>query len=257
MTPVTATEKATPSISAYGTARTNVSGAPLNAEDLRKTHAYWRACNYLMLGMIYLQDNPLLNEPLKAEHIKNRLLGHWGASPGLAFTYIHLNRLIKKYDLDMIFLAGPGHGAPGVLAPVYLEGAYSEIYTDKSEDQEGLREFFKQFSFPGGIGSHCTTETPGSIHEGGELGYSLSHGYGAAFDNPDLIVTVMVGDGEAETGPLATSWHSNKFLNPVRDGAVLPVLHLNGYKIATPPLPPRLPCEKLEALLTRYDHLPS
>jgi len=256
MTPVTAAEKATPSISAYGTARTNVSGAPLNAEDLRKTHAYWRACNYLMLGMIYLQDNPLLKKPLKAEHIKNRLLGHWGASPGLAFTYIHLNRLIKKYDLDMIFLTGPGHGAPGVLAPVYLEGAYSEIYTDKSEDEEGLREFFKQFSFPGGIGSHCTPETPGSIHEGGELGYVLSHACGAAFDNPDLIVAAVVGDGEAETGPLATSWHINKFLNPVRDGAVLPILHLNGYKINNPTLLARIGHEELESLFRGYGWTP-
>ena len=202
------------SLSAYGKARSTVSGSPLNAEELRKTHAYWRACNYLSLGMIYLQDNPLLREPLKPEHIKNRLLGHWGSSPGLAFTYIHLNRLIKKFDLDMIFLAGPGHGAPGVLGPVYLEGTYSEIYTDKSEDVEGLQEFFKQFSFPGGIGSHCTPETPGSIHEGGELGYVLSHACGAAFDNPDLIVAAVVGDGEAETGPLATSWHINKFSEP-------------------------------------------
>ena len=172
--------------------------------------------------MIYLRDNPLLREPLTAEHVKKRLLGHWGASPGLAFTYVHVNRLISKYDLDAIFLAGPGHGAPGVLAPVYLEGTYSEIYPNKGEDEEGMREFFKDFSFPGGIGSHCTPETPGSIHEGGELGYSVSHAFGAAFDNPDLIVTVVVGDGEAETGPLATSWHSTKFLNPVRDGAVLP-----------------------------------
>src|SRR5947207_11549399 len=191
-------------LSAYGPARSTVQGTPLSAEALRKTQAYWRACNYLSLGMIYLQDNALLKEPLKPEHIKNRLLGHWGASPGLAFTYIHLNRMIKKYDLDMIFLAGPGHGAPGVLGPVYLEGAYSEIYTDKSEDEEGLREFFKQFSFPGGIGSHCTPETPGSIQEGGELGYVLSHACGSAFDNPDLIVTAVVGDGEAGTVPLAT-----------------------------------------------------
>ncbi len=256
MTPVTAAERATHSISAYGPARTTFSGTPLNTEDLRKTHAYWRACNYLMLGMIYLQDNPLLKEPLKAEHIKNRLLGHWGASPGLAFTYIHLNRLIKKYDLDMIFLAGPGHGAPGVLAPVYLEGAYSEIYTDKSEDEEGLREFFKQFSFPGGIGSHCTPETPGSIHEGGELGYVLSHACGAAFDNPDLIVAAVVGDGEAETGPLATSWHINKFLSPVRDGAVLPILHLNGYKINNPTLLARISHEELESLFRGYGWTP-
>jgi xylulose-5-phosphate/fructose-6-phosphate phosphoketolase len=256
MTPAAATESATPSISSYGVARTTVAGTPLNAEDLRKIHAFWRACNYLMLGMIYLQDNPLLNEPLKAEHIKNRLLGHWGASPGLAFTYIHLNRLIKKYDLDMIFLAGPGHGAPGVLAPVYLEGAYSEIYTDMGEDEEGLREFFKQFSFPGGIGSHCTPETPGSIHEGGELGYVLSHACGAAFDNPDLIVAAVVGDGEAETGPLATSWHINKFLNPVRDGTVLPILHLNGYKINNPTLLARISHEELESLFRGYGWTP-
>src|SRR5438445_1920549 len=257
MTPVTAAEKASHSISAYGTARSTISGTPLSAEELRKTHAYWRACNYLMLGMIYLQDNPLLRQPLKLEHIKNRLLGHWGASPGLAFIYIHLSRLIKKYDLDMIFLAGPGHGAPGVLAPVYLEGAYSEIYTDKSEDEEGLRQFFKQFSFPGGVGSHCTPETPGSIHEGGELGYVLSHACGAAFDNPELIVAAVVGDGEAETRPLATSWHINKFLNPIRDGAVLPVLHLNGYKINNPTLLARISHEELENLLRGYGWTPS
>src|SRR6476646_5733747 len=256
MTAVAATERATRSTSAYGPARTTVAGAPLSAEELRKTHAYWRACNYLMLGMIYLQDNPLLKKPLKAEHIKNRLLGHWGASPGLAFTYIHLNRLIKKYDLDMIFLAGPGHGAPGVLAPVYLEGAYSEIYTDKSEDEEGLLACFKQFSFTGGIGSHCTPETPGSIHEGGELGYVLSHACGAAFDNPDLIVAAVVGDGESETGPLATSWHISKFLNPIRDGAVLPILHLNGYKINNPTLLARITHQELEELLRGYGWTP-
>jgi xylulose-5-phosphate/fructose-6-phosphate phosphoketolase len=261
MTPVAAVEAeaaqmVTDSISAYGPARMTATEAPLNAEELRKTHAYWRACNYLALGMIYLQDNPLLKEPLQAEHIKNRLLGHWGASPGLSFTYVHLNRIIKKYDVDMIFLAGPGHGAPGVLAPVYLEGAYSEIYTDKSEDEEGLREFFKQFSFPGGIGSHCTPETPGSIHEGGELGYVLSHACGAAFDNPDLIVAAVVGDGEAETGPLATSWHINKYLNPVRDGAVLPILHLNGYKINNPTLLARISHEELEKLFEGYGWTP-
>ena len=193
---------------------------------------------------------------MKPEHIKNRLLGHWGASPGLSFIYIHLNRLIKKYDLDMIFLAGPGHGAPGVLAPVYLEGAYSEIYPKKAKTTAGMREFFKQFSFPGGIGSHCTPETPGSIHEGGELGYALSHAFGAAFDNPDLIVAVVVGDGEAETGPLATSWHSNKFLNPIRDGAVLPILHLNGYKINNPTLLARIPHEELESLFKGYGWTP-
>jgi xylulose-5-phosphate/fructose-6-phosphate phosphoketolase len=244
------------SLSAYGVARSTVQAAPLDAEELRKTQAYWRACNYLSLGMIYLQDNPLLREPLQSEHIKNRLLGHWGASPGLAFVYIHLNRLIKKYDLDMIFLAGPGHGAPGVLGPCYLEGTYSEIYTDKCEDTDGLREFFKQFSFPGGIGSHCTPETPGSIHEGGELGYVLSHACGAAFDNPDLIVAAVVGDGESETGPLATSWHISKFLNPIRDGAVLPILHLNGYKINNPTLLARISHEEVENLFKGYGWTP-
>jgi xylulose-5-phosphate/fructose-6-phosphate phosphoketolase len=243
-------------LSAYGPARSTVQGAALSPEELRKTHAYWRACNYLSLGMIYLQGNPLLKEPLKPEHIKNRLLGHWGASPGLSFAYIHLNRLIKKYDLDMIFLAGPGHGAPGVLGPCYLEGTYSEIYSDKSEDTEGLHEFFKQFSFPGGIGSHCTPETPGSIHEGGELGYVLSHACGAAFDNPDLIVAAVVGDGESETGPLATSWHISKFLSPIRDGAVLPILHLNGYKINNPTLLARVSHEEVEDLFRGYGWTP-
>ncbi len=228
----------------------------MSTDELRKMHAFWRACNYLTLGMIYLQDNPLLRETLKPEHIKNRLLGHWGSSPGLAFTYLHFMRLIKKYDLDMIFLAGPGHGAPGVLGPVYLEGTYSEIYPDKSEDLVGLREFFKQFSFPGGIGSHCTPETPGSIHEGGELGYVLSHACGTAFDNPDLISIAVVGDGESETGPLATSWHINKFLNPIRDGAVLPVLHLNGYKINNPTLLARISHEELESLFRGYGWVP-
>ena len=225
---------------------------PLPPEELARIHAYWRACNYLAAGMIYLQENPLLRLPLKPEHIKNRLLGHWGASPGLSFMYTHLNRLIVKEDVNAIFLAGPGHGAPGVLAPVYLEGTYAEIYPDKSEDVEGMKHFFRQFSFPGGIGSHCTPETPGSIHEGGELGYSISHAFGAAFDNPDLLVAVAVGDGEAETGPLATSWHSNKFLNPIRDGAVLPILHLNGYKINNPTLLARIPHQELEDLLWGY-----
>ncbi|MDJ0714009.1 MAG: phosphoketolase family protein [Prochloraceae cyanobacterium] len=229
---------------------------PLSEEELRKIHAYWRACNYLAVGMIYLKDNPLLKEPLKAEQVKKRLLGHWGASPGLSFTYIHLNRLIKKYDLNAIFLAGPGHGAPGVLGPVYLEGTYSEIYPDKSEDSEGMQKFFKQFSFPGHIGSHVTPETPGSVHEGGELGYSISHAYGTVYDNPDLIATVVVGDGEAETGPLATAWHSNKFLNPIRDGAVLPVLHLNGYKIANPTILARISPEELENLFRGYGYTP-
>jgi xylulose-5-phosphate/fructose-6-phosphate phosphoketolase len=239
-----------------GKARSTIQGAPLGADELRKMEAFWQACNYLMLGMIYLQDNPLLREPLKPEHIKNRLLGHWGASPGLAFMYLHLMRQIKQHNLDMIFLAGPGHGAPGVLAPVYLEGSYSEIYPDIGEDEDGLRKFFKQFSFPGGIGSHCTPETPGSIHEGGELGYVLSHACGAAFDNPDLIVAAAVGDGESETGPLATSWHVNKFLNPARDGAVLPILHLNGYKINNPTILARIPQEELEALLRGYGWAP-
>jgi len=241
-------------LSSYGAARSTIQGAPLSQEELRKTHAFWRACNYLALGMIYLQDNPLLRRPLKPEHIKNRLLGHWGASPALSFVYTHLNRVIKKYDLDMIFMAGPGHGAPGVIGPVYLEGAYSEIYPDKSQDEEGLSRFFKQFSFPGGIGSHCTPETPGSIHEGGELGYVLSHACGAAFDNPDLIVAAVVGDGESETGPLATSWHINKFLNPIRDGAVLPILNLNGYKINNPTLLARISHEELENLFKGYGY---
>jgi xylulose-5-phosphate/fructose-6-phosphate phosphoketolase len=228
----------------------------LNPDELRKINAYWRACNYLAVGMIYLQDNPLLREPLKQQHVKNRLLGHWGASPALSFTYLHLNRLIKKYDLNAIFLAGPGHGAPGVLGPVYLEGTYSEIYPSKSEDVDGMRAFFKEFSFPGGIGSHCTPETPGSIHEGGELGYSISHAFGAAFDNPNLLVGVVVGDGESETAALATSWHSNKFLNPIRDGAVLPILSLNGYKINNPTLLARISHEELEHLFKGYGWTP-
>lgn len=228
----------------------------LDTEELRKIDAYWRACNYLAVGMIYLRSNPLLKETLKPEDIKYRLLGHWGSSPGLSFVYVHLNRLIKKYDLNMIYLAGPGHGAPGILAPVYLEGTYSEIYPDKSMDEEGMGKFFKQFSFPGHIGSHVTPETPGSIHEGGELGYSLSHAYGSILDNPDLISVVMVGDGESETGPLATSWHSNKFINPIRDGAVLPILHLNGYKIANPSILSRISHEELQALFVGYGYEP-
>jgi xylulose-5-phosphate/fructose-6-phosphate phosphoketolase len=252
MTVLTKAEELTEPLSAHGPARSTVAGAPLSAEELNKIDAYWRACNYLALGMIYLQANPLLREPLKPEHIKSRLLGHWGSSPGLAFIYTHLSRLIRKRDAEMIFLAGPGHGAPGVLAPIYLEGTYSEIYPEKSQDEKGLRDFFKQFSFPGGIGSHCTPETPGSIHEGGELGYVLSHACGAAFDNPNLIVGAVVGDGEAETGPLATSWHISKFLNPIRDGAVLPILHLNGYKINNPTLLARITHEELENLLRGY-----
>ena len=196
--------------------------------------AYWRAANYLSVGQIYLYDNPLLKEPLTKEHIKPRLLGHWGTTPGLNFIYVHLNRLIKKHDLDMIYITGPGHGGPALVANAYLEGTYSEVYPNISQDEAGMKRLFTQFSFPGGIPSHVAPETPGSIHEGGELGYALSHAYGAAFDNPDLIVACVVGDGEAETGPLATSWHSNKFLNPATDGAVLPILHLNGYKIANP-----------------------
>jgi len=243
-------------LSAFGPARSTVPGAPLAPEEVRRIDAFWRACNYLALGMIYLQENPLLREPLRPEHVKNRLLGHWGASPALSFVYAHLNRIIRARNLDLLFMAGPGHGAPGVLGPLYLEGTYSEVYPDKSLDEEGLRRFFKQFSFPGGIGSHCTPETPGSIHEGGELGYVLSHACGAAFDDPDLIVAAVVGDGEAETGPLATSWHVNKFLNPIRDGAVLPVLSLNGYKINNPSLLSRIPPEELESLLRGYGWTP-
>jgi len=228
----------------------------LTNDELRRMNAYWRACNYLCAGMLYLRANPLLREPLKVEHIKNRLLGHWGSDPGQSFTWVHLNRLIKKYDLNMIYISGPGHGAPATLSNSYLEGVYSEVYPDKSRDEQGMLKFFKQFSFPGGIGSHCTPETPGSIHEGGELGYSLSHGFGAAFDNPDLIVTVVVGDGEAETGPLATSWHSNKFLNPIHDGAVLPILHLNGYKIANPTILARISPEELDSLFKGYGWKP-
>jgi xylulose-5-phosphate/fructose-6-phosphate phosphoketolase len=229
---------------------------PLPVDEIEKMNAYWRACNYLSAGMIYLYDNPLLRSPLKPEHIKQRLLGHWGSDPGQSFLWVHLNRVIKKYELDMIYISGPGHGAPATLSNSYLEGVYSEIYPDKSQDEEGMRRFLRQFSFPGGIGSHCTPETPGSIHEGGELGYSLSHGFGAAFDNPDLIVVVCVGDGESETGPLATSWHANKFLNPIRDGAVLPVLHLNGYKIANPTILARISQEELDALFRGYGYTP-
>jgi len=243
-------------LSAFGIARSTIQGTPLNEEEARKTHAFWSACNYLALGMIYLQANPLLREPLKPDHIKNRMLGHWGASPALSFIYSHLNRVIKSFDANMIYMAGPGHGAPGVLGPVYLEGSYSEVYPEKSQDEEGLLRFFKEFSFPGGIGSHCTPETPGSIHEGGELGYVLSHACGAAFDNPDLIVAAVVGDGEAETGPLATSWHINKFLNPIRDGAVLPILNLNGYKINNPTLLARITHEELENLFKGYGYTP-
>ncbi|MBB5496342.1 phosphoketolase [Paraburkholderia sp. MM5384-R2] len=228
----------------------------LGSDELQLIDAWWRACNYLSVGMIYLLDNPLLREPLKVEHVKYRLLGHWGASPALSFVWAHLNRVIKRDDLDVVFMAGPGHGAPGVLGPTYLEGTYSEIYPDKSADAEGMQKFFKQFSFPGHIGSHVTPETPGSIHEGGELGYSLSHAYGAVLDNPDLIVACVVGDGEAETGPLATAWHSNKFINPARDGTVLPILNLNGYKIANPTILSRISSRELEALFVGYGYTP-
>jgi len=228
----------------------------LSPTELSAIHRYWSACNYISACMIYLRANPILREPLAMEHIKRRLLGHWGSDPGQSLIWVHMNRLIKKYDLNAIYISGPGHGAPATLSNAYLEGTYSEVYPDKSQDEAGLLKFFRQFSFPGGIGSHCTPETPGSIHEGGELGYSLSHAYGAAFDNPSLIVTCCIGDGEAETGPLATSWHSNKFLNPIRDGAVLPILHLNGYKIANPTILARIPHEELEALMRGYGYTP-
>jgi len=229
---------------------------PLSDSELHKMNAYWRAANYLSVGQIYLLDNPLLKEPLKIEHVKPRLLGHWGTTPGLNFIYVHLNRIIKAQDLNTIYIAGPGHGGPGLVANTYLEGTYSEYYSNISQDEDGIKRLFKQFSFPGGIPSHVAPETPGSIHEGGELGYALVHAYGAAFDNPDLIVAAVVGDGEAETGPLAASWHSNKFLNPVRDGAVLPILHLNGYKIANPTLLARIPQEELESLMVGYGYKP-
>ena len=229
---------------------------PLNTELLEKMDAYWRAANYLSVGQIYLYDNPLLNKPLSRAHVKPRLLGHWGTTPGLNFVYVHLNRVIKERDLNVIYVTGPGHGGPGLVANTYLEGTYSEFYPNISQDEEGMKKLFKQFSFPGGIPSHVAPETPGSIHEGGELGYSLSHAFGAVFDNPDLIAACVVGDGEAETGPLATSWHSNKFLNPVKDGAVLPILHLNGYKIAGPTVLARIPHDELEALLRGYGYVP-
>src|SRR5213595_2074203 len=236
--------------------RPSVSNQPLSQEELRKMNAYWRAANYLSVGQIYLYANPLLREPLKLEHVKPRLLGHWGTTPGLNFIYVHFNRLIKKYDLNVIYVCGPGHGGPGMVANTYLEGTYTEFYSGIQQNEEGMRKLFKQFSFPGGIPSHNAPETPGSIHEGGELGYALVHAYGAVFDNPDLVACCVVGDGEAETGPLATSWHSNKFLNPARDGAVLPILHLNGYKIANPTILARIPIEELDALLRGYGYKP-
>ena len=227
-----------------------------DADDLNLVDRYWRAANYLSVGQIYLLDNPLLQVPLQPEHIKPRLLGHWGTTPGLNFIYAHLNRAIRALDLNVIYVCGPGHGGPGVVANTYLEGSYSEIYPDISRDTDGLRRLFRQFSFPGGIPSHAAPETPGSIHEGGELGYALVHGYGAAFDNPDLIVACVIGDGEAETGPLAASWHSNKFLSPARDGAVLPILHLNGYKIANPTVLGRMDDDEIRQLFTGYGHEP-
>ena len=228
----------------------------LKPEQLRKMDAYWRAANYLSVGQIYLYDNPLLKKPLTLAHIKPRLLGHWGTTPGLNFVYVHLNRVITEYELNVMYITGPGHGGPGLVANAYLEGTYSEVYPNISQDEQGMKRLFTQFSFPGGIPSHVSPETPGSIHEGGELGYSLSHAFGAAFDNPDLLVACVVGDGEAETGPLATSWHSNKFLNPVHDGAVLPILHLNGYKIAGPTVLARLPHDELESLFIGYGYRP-
>src|SRR5437667_1960647 len=233
-----------------------ISHSPLSTEELSKIHAYWRAANYLSVGQIYLYANPLLREPLKLEHIKPRLLGHWRTTPGLNFVYAHFNRVIKKYDLNVIYICGPGHGGPGMVANAYLEGTYTELYPNILQNEEGLQRLFKQFSFPGGIPSHAAPETPGSIHEGGELGYSLSHACGAAFDNPGLVVAAAVGDGEAETGPMATSWHGGRFLAPARDGAVLPILHLNGYKIANPALLARLPEGELDALLCGYGYRP-
>src|SRR5947209_2609513 len=234
----------------------SVNNQTLSAEELRKMDAYWRAANYLSVGQIYLFANPLLREPLKLEHVKPRLLGHWGTTPGLNFIYVHFNRLIKKYDLNVIYITGPGHGGPGLVANTYLEGTYSELYPNIAQNEDGMQKLFKQFSFPGGIPSHVAPETPGSIHEGGELGYALSHAAGAAFDNPDLLVCCVVGDGEAETGPLATSWHGTKFLDAQADGAVLPVLHLNGYKIANPTVLARIPELELVSLLEGYGWRP-
>ena len=229
---------------------------PVSDALLHKMDAYWRAANYLSVGQIYLLDNPLLREPLRKEHVKPRLLGHWGTTPGLNFIYAHLNRVIAERDLNVLYVCGPGHGGPGIVANVYLEGAYSEVYPKITQDADGIKRLFKQFSFPGGIPSHVAPETPGSIHEGGELGYSLPHAFGAVFDNPDLIAACVVGDGEAETGPLATAWHGNKFLNPARDGAVLPILHLNGYKIANPCFLARIPEDELRKLLEGYGYAP-
>src|SRR5579863_9710473 len=226
--------------------------APLSSDELHKIDAYWRAANYLSVGQIYLYDNPLLTEPLKLEHIKPRLLGHWGTTPGLNLIYVHCNRAIVKYGLNMIYVCGPGHGGPGMVANSWLEGSYTERFPNVTQDAQGMQRLFKQFSFPGGIPSHVAPETPGSIHEGGELGYSLLHAHGAVFDNPSLVALCVIGDGEAETGPLAASWHSNKFLNPARDGAVLPILHLNGYKIANPTILARIPEPELADLMRGY-----
>src|SRR5271168_3357614 len=236
--------------------KTKANSKTLSPELLQKLDAYWRAANYLSVGQLYLYDNPLLKRPLTLADVKHMLLGHWGTTPGQNFIYVHLNRVIKKYDLNMIYVSGPGHGGPAVVGNTYLEGTYSEVYPDISQDEVGLRKLFVQFSFPGGIPSHASPETPGSMHEGGELGYSLSHAYGAAFDNPDLVVACVVGDGEAETGPLATAWHSNKFLDPVHDGVVLPILHLNGYKIANPTVLARIGREELEQLMRGYGYHP-
>ncbi|HXJ16787.1 MAG TPA: phosphoketolase family protein [Candidatus Polarisedimenticolia bacterium] len=244
------------STASAGSAQPGKSAQVLSEVELRKMHAYWRAANYLSVGQIYLYANPLLREPLRIEHVKPRLLGHWGTTPGLNFIYVHLNRVIKKRDLNAIYITGPGHGGPGLVANTFLEGTYSELYANIPQTEDGMRKLFKQFSFPGGIPSHVAPETPGSIHEGGELGYSVAHAYGAAFDNPDLLVCCVIGDGESETGPLAASWHSNKFLNPARDGAVLPILHLNGYKIANPTVLGRMSDEELTHLFTGYGHKP-
>ena len=237
-------------------ARVAVPGGRLSESQLRDIDAYWRAANYLTIGQIYLLDNPLLREPLRLEHVKPRLLGHWGTSPGLSFVYAHLNRAIRLRDANVIYVCGPGHGGPAMVANTYLEGTYTEINPDITMDEQGMRKLFRQFSFPGGIPSHAAPDVPGSINEGGELGYALSHAYGAAFDNPDLVVACVVGDGEAETGPLAAAWHSNKFLNPARDGAVLPILHLNGYKIANPTILARIPEDELRALFIGYGYEP-
>src|SRR5438046_619945 len=231
-------------------------GTTVSDQELQAIDRWWRAANYVSVGQIYLLDNPLLREPLRPEHVKPRLLGHWGTTPGLNLLYVHANRLIRERDLNAIFIAGPGHGGPAVVANGYLEGTQTEVYSSLTQDEDGLRALFRQFSFPGGIGSHATPEAPGSIHEGGELGYALTHAFGAVFDNPDLVAFCVVGDGEAETGPLATSWHSNKFLDPVRDGAVIPILHLNGYKIANPTILARIPADELEQLFAGYGYTP-